>query len=200
MPHRSEPQSQRLSSVLENRSCRHGGLVSAGGTDEPSTRPCPSRSALTTRTDKTLGPPQSHQILSTVIVRSKSRLKFQQSPWVILSHNTQHYILCLVESIEYPLGLNIMTKRYDVTASRGATSDHVPRVGVSRSTASTYLSQEHNVKYRFAAVGEHGCIAVAECAIKTVKHEGLYRVPIIKPFSYSCRWFLDSVGVIRSVF
>ena len=37
-----------------------------------------------------------------------------------------------------------------------------------------------NVKQRFGAVGKHGSIAVTERVIRTLKHEWLKRVPVIK--------------------
>jgi transposase InsO family protein len=40
------------------------------------------------------------------------------------------------------------------------------------------------VKHRFGAIGKHGSIAVTERAFKTLKHEWLNRVPILKGFDH----------------
>ncbi len=46
------------------------------------------------------------------------------------------------------------------------------------------LLKQWNIKPRFGAVGKHGSIAVTERVIKTLKHEWLRCVPIIKGFDH----------------
>ena len=46
------------------------------------------------------------------------------------------------------------------------------------------LLSQWNIKPRFGGVGKHGSIAVTERVIKTLKHEWLQRVPIIKGFDH----------------
>ena len=46
------------------------------------------------------------------------------------------------------------------------------------------LLRQGNIKPRFGAVGKHGSIAVTERVIKTLKHEWLKRVAIIKGFDH----------------
>ena len=46
------------------------------------------------------------------------------------------------------------------------------------------LLRQWDIKARFGGVGKHGSIAVTERVIKTLKHEWLQRVPIIKGFDH----------------
>ena len=55
---------------------------------------------------------------------------------------------------------------------------------VFRSSAFADLLERHSVKHRFGAVGKQGSIAVTERAIKTLKYEWLYRVPLIKNYNH----------------
>ena len=49
------------------------------------------------------------------------------------------------------------------------------------------LLKQWNIKPRTGAVGQHGSIAVTERVIKTLKHEWLCRVPIVKGFDHLSR-------------
>jgi len=46
------------------------------------------------------------------------------------------------------------------------------------------LLRQWNIKPRFGAVGKHGSVAVTERVIKTLKHEWLRCVPLIKGFDH----------------
>ena len=63
-----------------------------------------------------------------------------------------------------------------------------------KSAAFADLLDTWHAKHRFGAVGKHGSIAVTERAIKTLKYEWLFRVPLIKNFDHLaelCRSFSD---------
>jgi transposase InsO family protein len=51
---------------------------------------------------------------------------------------------------------------------------------VFASDASGELLDRRGVKQRFGAVGKHGSIAVTERAIRTLKQEWLWRVPVVR--------------------
>jgi putative transposase len=64
--------------------------------------------------------------------------------------------------------------------------------GVFVSEAFAELLARWNVKHRFGAVGKHGSIAVTERVIRTLKHEWLRRVPVIRG--------LDHLGALLADF
>jgi len=47
------------------------------------------------------------------------------------------------------------------------------------------------VKHRFGAVGKHGSIAVAERVVRTLKHEWLHRVPVIRGLDHLAQLLRD---------
>jgi putative transposase len=49
------------------------------------------------------------------------------------------------------------------------------------------------VKHRFGAVGKHGSIAVTERVIRTLKHEWLHRVPVIRGLDHFAQLLRDFV-------
>jgi transposase InsO family protein len=62
------------------------------------------------------------------------------------------------------------------------------------------LLDSWKVKSRLGAIGKHGSIAVTERAIKTLKHEWLNRVPLIRGFKHLselCKRFSDWYNVWR---
>ncbi len=76
-------------------------------------------------------------------------------------------------------------------------TDHEP---VFTGEAFRELIEDWNVKLRYGAIGMHGSIAVTERAIKTMKHEWLKRVPLIRGFrhlSELCESFVDWYNVWR---
>jgi len=91
-PDRPEPQGQRRSRPLENRSCRHCRLVSTIGTNPPPATGHPIRFTLASRTSKPLRTAETPEILPTGLFRRKPPFQFHQRARVIL-HVPHHYPL-----------------------------------------------------------------------------------------------------------
>ena len=63
--------------------------------------------------------------------------------------------------------------------------------GVFVSEVFAALMRDWNIKQRFGAVGRHGCIAVTERVILTLKQEWLGRVPLIRGLDHLSRLLDD---------
>src|SRR3954452_398258 len=100
-PHGPKPQRQRFTRVLENGPGRHRALIPATGTlqQQPTNRPVPP--LPTTRAAKPIRPTQPQQVLAARVFCRNARLKFSQSPGIIL-HGISYYMLGVPESSRYP--------------------------------------------------------------------------------------------------
>ena len=58
------------------------------------------------------------------------------------------------------------------------------QASVFKGEAFTELIGKYGIKHRFGAIGKHGSIAVTERINKTLKHEWLNRIAIIKGFDH----------------
>src|ERR1035437_2921494 len=105
-PDSSEPHRQGLMRILEDRACRHGGLIAALAALPPLAQ-SPSLAMAASRTTKAIRPSKARQIRAASIFGREAILQLSQSSWIIF-HEPDYYRLGLPESIEYPRPRNAM--------------------------------------------------------------------------------------------
>ncbi len=86
MPHRSAPQPQRQTAVLENRPCGHRCLVPTTATDHSPSLRGPRFSPPTLWADKSFRPPECLQVSTALFVSGKSPFQFQKRLRIVLNH------------------------------------------------------------------------------------------------------------------
>src|SRR6516164_896432 len=99
-PHRAEPQRQRRTGVLKDRSGRHRGWVRASGALAKPASQRPRSTLPATWATEAVRPPQPKEILPTGFLGGKTNFKLTEIARVVL-HRATYYILCLPESTGY---------------------------------------------------------------------------------------------------
>ncbi len=110
---------------------------------------------------------------------------------VVIDHFSRRVVACCL--LEGPNAGWVVEALEDAFVRHGAPEHLIAdQEGVFVSEAFAELLVRWNVKQRFGAVGRHGSIAVAERVIRTLKHEWLRHVPVIRG--------LDHLGQLLSDF
>ena len=90
VPHSPEPNLQWFSRILKDRASGYRSLQAALLAVEQATGRSPSRAGLTSRTQKTLRPPQCYQVLDAGLFACKPTLKLHKGPRIIFHPHILH--------------------------------------------------------------------------------------------------------------